>query len=279
MKQLISLAEQELFPTFLHDAYYSLEHLDETEAILMGETFLMRQRQKGPSVMLGLALHQLGRMYLNTQQFEAAQTVLDEAVALWRQLGESHGHGIGLQSSLLDRGQVARFQGDPATAIACFDESISLYTASYFTRGGIFPILFRGHARLAKNDLSGALDDFCQCLHEATQGRMVWDKLSINTLAAVGEIAYRRGNIAIAARLFSAAAASEARRQEKTTSAKTRESAIAGRFSETADFERIMAPVPTYQQDPLFAAGWAEGETLSIEAATILALAYRKTST
>ena len=71
---------------------------------------------------------------------------------------------MGLQLSLLDRGQVARFLGNLDLAIDCFSESIALFAASPFPNGGVMPLNCRGYIQLTKNDLSGALDDFCQCL-------------------------------------------------------------------------------------------------------------------
>lgn len=268
VKQLIALAEQEGYPNFIHRAYYTLEHKDASGAIEMAEAFLERQRPRGASAMLGLALHQLGRMHLNTRQFTQAQLVLDEAISLWRQLGGAQGQGVGLQWSLIDRGQVARFQGDAEMAIRCFDESIALFAASPFPVGGGFPLLFRGHVRLSQNELDGALDDFCQGIAVVTSaGPKGWEKLIIRPLAGVGEVVRRRGDLMLAGKLLAAAASADIRSDEPSSK---------GLFGETVGFIHIMAPAPTYRQEPIFAAGWAEGEALTLDAAVALALAHRK---
>lgn len=225
--------------------------------------------------MLGLALHQLGRIQLNAQRFDQAEALLDEAVEFWRTSGISYGHGMSLQSSLLDRGNVKRLAGRHEEAIADFSESIALYASASFTRSGIYPLLFRGHARLALGDVTGALADFRQSLAESKQ-RQVWSKLISITLAAIGEAAYRLGNWEAAGKLLAAAAAAEDKRRAEEAQATTRERATGGQFSEMADYNRIMAQTPAYQRNPVFAAAWQGGKTLSLGDAVELALTWEE---
>lgn len=270
LKQLVTLAEQEDSLHFIHGVYYDLEHVDAASAIQLAELFLERQRQKEVGVLLGLALHQLGRMYLNSQQFERAQTLLEEELTFWRRLGEDHGHGVGLQWTLIDRGQVARFLGDLDLAIACFDQSIALFALSPYSIGAVFPRLSRGIVRLIKHDLNGALDDFCQSLDQAINAPKAepkdWEKFLIRSCAGIGEVARQRGDLALAARLFAAAAVA-------AQDAKGQPYCLNGLFSEVTDHNRIMAAMPTYRRDPIFAAAWQEGEKLSLGEAIMLALA------
>lgn len=265
LKQLVALAEQEENTSLVHEGYYKLEHLDALSAIEMAEAFLDRQRQKGISTTIGFALHQLGRMYLNAQQFERAQRLLDEEMALWRGLDDGRGEVFGLQWCLIDRGQVARFLGDLNLAIDCFDESIARFATSPFPVGVVYPLLYSGHVRLIKRELSGALDNFRQCIDEITKVPKVlpkaWNKHTFKALAGIGEVARQRGHLALAAKLF--AASSIDPKSEATHSL----------FSEVADHNRIMAAMPTYLQDPVFAAAWQEGEKLSLDEAIALALA------
>ena len=277
LTRIAELGEREGFIAYVHDAYYRLEHVDPLVARRLAEDFLARQRASRPSVMLALALHQLGRMYCNAQQFERAELILDEAVTLWRSLGISHGHGLGSQSSLLDRGQAKRLGGKCDASIADYSESIALYAAASFTRGGIFPILFRGHARMEMGDLDGALKDFRQSLEEAKK-RQVWSKLISNTLAAIGEAAHQLGNEDAAGKLLAAAAAAEERRRKQAAQNETWDKAYAGLFNEVADFKRIMAATAVYRQEPIFAAAWQKGERMSLDEAVELASSWQAPS-
>ena len=195
LKQVVLFAEKEKFMTLLHDSYFMLEYFDDFNAIQLAEAFLERQRQQGDSPLLRLALHQLGRMYLNTQQFGRAQAVLDEVLELWRRVEVPPGKGVGTHWSLLDRGQVARLLGDFDLAIHCFTESIARFVASSFSIGGALPLLYRGYVQLIKNEFSGALDDFRQCLRMVANGPWGKHALLVKSLAGIGEAGYNNGNI------------------------------------------------------------------------------------
>ena len=281
LKKVVEVAERGKFTSFIHNAFYILERKGAPGVIEMAEAFLTRQRRGGDLVMLGLALHQLGRMYLNAQQYEPAQRALNEAIVLWRQLGGAQGQGAGLQWSLIDRGQVARFAGEGALALRCFDESIALFAASPYPVGSTFPLLYRGHVYLLHDELDCALDDFRQAISVVTAfGQKGWENLLIREVASVGEIARRANDLLLAGQLFAAAVTADTRSMTPSNKGLLYEVAdLQGLFSETADFTRIMAPVPTYRQDPIFAAGWDEGEALSLDAAISLVMAYRNTLT
>ena len=138
--RLAEVSEQEQFAPFLHNVFCELEREEPATATRMAEELLARQRKLGPSVILGVALHQLGRMCINTGRYEEAARFLDEALELWTRLGEVQGVGIGTRWSLLDRGHVARFMGDKALAVACLSESIRLFATEPFHK---YPLLSR----------------------------------------------------------------------------------------------------------------------------------------
>ena len=143
-------------------------------AVVMAEQLVARQRRRGPSAMLCLALHQLGRMYLNMGRYVHAQEVLDEALQLYPRLSLSLREPPGPQWSLIDHGQVARLQGEAELAIACFDESIRLFRATPFPYMSVAPLLFRGQVHFEQNDIGAALIDFRSCLRVALQDPSAW---------------------------------------------------------------------------------------------------------
>lgn len=79
----------------------------------------------------------------------------------------------------------------------------------------------------------------------------------IGALAAIGEVARRRNNLVLAGQLFAVAEANRA--------------CLAPLFSERADFDRVLAPLATYLQNPQFASAWQEGATLTVAEAVALA--------
>lgn len=236
LKQLVALAEQEERTWFLANAYKDFEKFDPQGAIKMAEALLARQRQQGPSVMLGVALYQLGHMVLNRQQFERAQDLLDEALALWPRLNERPELNM-LPWSLIERGQVAYFLGDPEQALACFGESIERFAPSIYSFHAARPFTYRGYVRLSQNDLGGAVADFCQCLQEVPKGLFNMKWLINRSLAGIGEATHRRGDLELAALLLATVSSAEAQKLEEATPAL---------FHEVADFNRIMARVPAY---------------------------------
>jgi predicted ATPase/DNA-binding SARP family transcriptional activator len=263
IKLLIALAEQEEFLPFLYDSFHRLERIDEGLAIGMAEALVERQRHKGNSVVLGLALHQLGRIYVNVQQFERAASLLDEAIDFWRRRAGEQGQTSALQWSLVDRGNAAYFLVQYATALRCFEESLSLFAVVPFSDGSAWPHFYRGYTWLAKDELSNAKEDFRQCIQIVTAGYIGWRKLLIRSCAGLAEIAWRRAEIGLSGKLFAAAA---------TLDAAALEPAARGRFGEVQAFVCTMAATPEYRRDPVFAQGWQEGERLTLEEAIALAL-------
>lgn len=263
--KIVALAEREGFLLHVHNAYYELERHDAQATIANAETLLDRQRDAAVSGLLSLALHQLGRMYLNTQQYERARAALDEAIGIWRQNDLEAIHGASLQWSLIDRGQVARCFGDDEMAERCFDESIALFLATAYHSGATFPLLFRGHLRLTKSELDAALGDFTHALRIATASGDGWDPAIVREVEGVAEIMRLRGDMLQAGRVFAAVAVADPLCSEPSSQA---------HFNEVTDFKRIMACVPTYRQDPLFEAGWQEGQALTLDEAVALALEW-----
>lgn len=265
LQKTAKIAEREGYIAVAHDVYLVLQRLDAERAAAMAEQLVVRQRQRSPSAMLCLALHQLGRMYLNAGRYAQAQEVLDEVLQLYPRFSLTLREPPGPQWSLIDRGQVARLQGEAELAVACFDESIRLFTASPFPHFAIFPLQFRGEVRCEEDDLSAALVDFRRCLRLAVEDPNSWDTEMIKCLTGIAEVAYRCGTATVAGKLYAKAAVMEAQWR------------AAGRHSQPhvmAFYQRVMAAVPDYCTDPAFDTAWQEGAALTLEDAVQLALAW-----
>ena len=266
LQKTTKIAEEDEFVAVIHDVYFALEHLDAERTVVMAEQFVARQRRRSPSPMLCLALHQLGRMYLNMGRYAQAQAVLDEALQLYPRLNLSLREPPGPQWSLIDRGQVARLQGDAELAIACFDQSIRLFRATPFPYMCVAPLLFRGQVHFEQDDMNAALVDFRCSLRMALQDASTWTTHDVfNGLAGIAAVACRRGAKAIAGKLYAKVAVMET------------EWRAAGHHSQphiATFYDRVMAAVPDHREDPAFDAAWQEGAALSLEDAVQLALAW-----
>lgn len=262
LKRVAEIAEQEQFTQFLHDTFVALERIDSVNALRLAEERLVRQRQVGSSVMLALALGDLGCIHLHMEHYESAACLLDEALQLWSRLGEVPGDGIGKRWTLTVRGLVAHFLGDSGLAVACFSESIQLFAAD---PGCTYPLLGRGQVRFELGELTGALEDYRTCLRSTTGDPYFWHQLIVNCLAGVAEVACLQGNVPTAARLLAQSAALGIDWIPRTAS---------GNEIASVQFARMMAVAGQYREDPVFEAAWQQGESLTLEEAIELALAY-----
>lgn len=265
LQRIAKIAEQEEFPKVIHEAYVALEYYTPTTAVTLGEGFLARQRQKAPSAMLAMAMHQLGRMYLNLSRYQSAAEVLDEVLRLYTRLPLPLGESPGPEWSLIDRGEVARYQGDLELAADCFSESIRLFTASPKQIYSVHPLLFRAQVYLEERDLSAAIVDFRRCLRVALGEQPAMSFVIFRCMAGIAEIIRQRGDIPTAAMLYAKAAELEANWR------------TAPEYSQPHMLEfhnRLMDCVPEYRQDPKFEAAWQEGQRLTPDDAVQLALSW-----
>lgn len=265
LQRIAKLAEQEEFPKVIHEAYVALEYYTPLTAVTLGEGFLARQRQKAPSAMLAMALHQLGRMYLNLGRYQSAEEVLDEVLQLYARLALRMGESPGPEWSLIDRGEVARCRGDMELAVACFSESIRLFTASPRQIFSVHPLLFRAQVYLEERDLSAAIVDFRRCLRVALGEQPALSFMIFRCMAGIAEILRQRGDHPTAGKLYAKAAELEA------------DWRTAPEYSQPhmmEFYDRLMACLPEYRQGPEFETGWQKACTLTSEDAVQLALTW-----
>ncbi len=264
IKLLMEVAEQHEFLSQLYVCLQQLESADQALAMQMVEGMVVRWRSRPAAGVLSLALHQLGRMYINTRQCEAAAAVLDEAIDLWRRRSGDQWQTSALEWSLTERGGAAYLLGDYAGALNYLSESIALFAGVPFTGGSLWPRFYRGFAHLAVGELRSAEDDFRQCIELVIEGFVGWQKLAVWALAGLGEIAHRRGELALSGRLLGAAATLDMGLPEPSAHA---------RYGEVQGFLRCMAAAIEYHHDAAFAQAWQAGARLTFEEAVGLPLA------
>jgi predicted ATPase len=186
-----------------------------------------------------------------------ARDTLEECLALWRTLGVRWNGGGGMARTLLDLGQAAWLQGDPATARARFEESLEQYRHVGDARQTARLQVLAGYTRLAQGDVTGASATFGQGLALFRElGH--WDGLDL-ALAGVGALAEARGQDERATRLFAAAAVPPP-------------VLFPDWPADRIIFEREVAAARQRYDSPAFAAAWAEGQAMTMDQAVAYAL-------
>jgi tetratricopeptide (TPR) repeat protein len=117
----------------------------------------------GASVVYARALTQLAELHQMEGDYAASFAAIEEALALWRELGDEHG----LATALRAQGRTAMFHGDLARAEADCTEALELYRNLGDRRGEAWALqnlatisFFRGDADQAEQRLSAAGEMF-----------------------------------------------------------------------------------------------------------------------
>lgn len=137
-----------------------LAWLDAEEAVRIGATELTHWRtQKSEEVTVHL-LQAYTQALILVGDYGQAEQALNECLAIWRRLGVRSNSGLGSAQALLDIGQVAWLQGDPALAQSWFAQSLDEFNLV----GDIERIArlhtFIGYTKLAQGETQFVDHDF-----------------------------------------------------------------------------------------------------------------------
>jgi class 3 adenylate cyclase/tetratricopeptide (TPR) repeat protein len=110
-----------------------------------------------------MVLTQLGELHQMKGDYQQAFATIEEALALWRELGDDHG----LATALRTQGRTAMFHGNLTQAEADCTEALALYRTLHDRRGEAWALqnlatisFFRGDAAMAEQRLSAAGEMF-----------------------------------------------------------------------------------------------------------------------
>lgn len=231
----------------------SLCMVDGPRALAIIKDYLYAQQQLADPRGIAAATYFIGTVYQEGEprDHEQARQYFEQSLAMWRELGviiTRYGSG-GVARNLLALGQSQHFLGQQAQAIACYDESLRLCQEHKHNDFLVALHLARGFAHLQNGSLDRADEDFRIPLASAEADR---DEAKAIALAGLGEIAQLRGDIARAGKLLGCAA-------------QTAPDIHLGVYSWRADYEALIAAAQTRLSDPVFAAAWAEGQTLVLD--------------
>lgn len=256
-ERCLGLAEGMNSPSLISDAFGQLEAADHSRALVLAERYLARVRERKDKLGMARALHHLGGIVLDSEDYERGGTLLDESIALWRELGIAWGGSTdGAARPLIGRGQAARFAGRYELAIACFDEGINLFRQADNRCMLAIGLLFRGYATLTHGDVELAATHIRESVKLICEGR--YALYLAPTLANASEVLRERGRPEQAARLIGAAMAHS--------------SVHLLRGNIRWDYDCIIAAACSRLGDPAYAAVWAEGQAMTFDQAVDYAL-------
>jgi tetratricopeptide (TPR) repeat protein len=213
------------------------------------------QREIGDKRGMGWSLHGLGWAAQQHGDYTEARALFEESLAINREIG----HKRGIAFSLRYLASVAQEQGDTRAARAYCAESLAI-RRELGSRGEIAETLNgMGWVAQQQDDLQTARTLFKEALALAREGELTVP--CVHALRKLAEIAVAQAEPARAARLFGAA---EALRERPGSPGIVSE--------QRAHYERCVADARASMDEETFAAAWAEGSAMTLEAAIQSAL-------
>jgi tetratricopeptide (TPR) repeat protein len=201
------------------------------------------------------SLYFLGSLAHQEGDFAAARSFFEESLAIWRQLGRQSN----VARPLSGLGRVALSQGDTATARALLEESLEIRRQFGRSDGGyIWCQSLLGLAVLAERDEGRAMALFKESLERGREVGSSW--ASPAGLEGLARVAAMQGQSHRAARLFGAAACRNAPFGLLMT-------------YDPTSYEQLASTVRAALGEEAFAAAWEEGQAMTLEQAIEYALA------
>ena len=154
----------------------------------------------------------------------------------------------------MDLGHACTLKDDYALALEYEQEASRLYNEAGDLHGVAWAHMSMGWLALAQGDLALAQASFQYCLHLSPDGSM---NTTPYALLGLAETRRRQGRLARAGQLFGATAQFNEAVMNEYPALKKLSPTLAAR---------------AHLNDPVFAAAWAEGETMTIEQAIAYAL-------
>lgn len=211
-------------------------------------------RELGDKLGVAQSLNNLGSIAYSRGDWERAAALYTESLSLRRELGDKWG----IANSLNNLGGVAYSQGDYERAAALYAESLDLRRGLGDRRGIGMSLNNLGEVAQQQGDYERAAALYMESLDLR---RELGDKLFIaSSLSNLGEVACDQGDCERAAQLFGAAEALRETIGSPLPLAKRHE------------YERRVAAACDALGQESFAAAWAEGRAMTLEQAIAYAL-------
>lgn len=211
-------------------------------------------RQLGDKRGIAVSLNNLGIAARNWGDHAQAAVFYEEGLALWKELGDKRG----IAASLVNLAIVARSQRDYARATTLYEEGLSLFRELSNKLGIAITLNNLGVLAEDQGNYERAVALYKESLslhHE------LGNKLGISgCLSNIAAVAGEQGHPKRAARLFGAA---EALREVINASLSS---------DERAEYDRKVAVVRAKLDEAIFAEAWAQGRVMTLDQAVSYAL-------
>jgi tetratricopeptide (TPR) repeat protein len=219
------------------------------------EESLALWRKQGDQQRVSTILNNLGDMHLRQDDYPAAEACYGESLAIRRELGNH----LGIATTLCRLGELALTQGDSRTARDRYEESLAI-CRERGAKGEMANTLTR-LAELAseQDDYERAGSLFRESLGLLQEFPGSWYSIYAR-LVGLAAVALGQGEMERAARLHGATKALYASKTAPLSAA------------ESARYEGQVASMRAALGEELFAATWAQGQEMTLEAAVAFAL-------
>jgi predicted ATPase/DNA-binding SARP family transcriptional activator len=201
-------------------------------------------------------LYLLGFMAWNDGDFAAARSLHEESLAIRREVGDQ----FLVSWSLLALGHVARWQGDFATARSYYEESLAMQGAMGAKTGIAHSHANLGHLARLQTDYEAARSHYQQAIGLFQEVALRGGEIPM-VLDGFAALAAAEGQAGRAARLFGAAEALRDALHSSSVAPVDR-----------PDYERAVAAARSQLAEAAFAAAWAAGRAMPLDAAVTFAL-------
>jgi predicted ATPase/class 3 adenylate cyclase/Tfp pilus assembly protein PilF len=227
---------------------------DPPAAIAVLEESLALYRAVGDTWGVGMSLMILGMAALRQRDYVAARARFEESLTRFRQAGDTWFIAVLLNNL----GDLARIEGDNVRATTLYGESLALFRKAGSKREIAASLHNLAYVAHNQGDDTRAAQLFAESL---TRQQELGNREGVTEcLAGFAMLAAAHGKLGAAARLFGAVA--------------TIRKAIGALAwpGGTTEYERNEALVRTQLDPPTFAAAWAEGQMMTLDAAVAYAL-------
>lgn len=225
----------------------ALFQVDNAAARVLLEESIALCRELGDKPGLALALNNLGPVALNQGEFDAARTCYEESLAIRRELKDERG----IAASLSNLGLVARCQGKYELARTILEECLVLNRDLGMKEGPAYTLTHLGVVEYCAGNFERAGALLKQSL--ALFGEMGNKRLVAEGLVALAGVAVAQGHPERAAQLFGAAQA-------------IYDATGASVWAVNRPmYERDLAAARAHMNEEAFAAAWAQGQAMTLE--------------
>jgi tetratricopeptide (TPR) repeat protein len=257
----LSYAQETGYLELIASSLDGLSRADRQQFIEYSEQRLSELRKSGKTKDIATTLHAVGVSILDLGDYERAETIFQECLHLWKQLGGYSLRVPNVAWTLVELGHSARHRGKLHQAIAHYAEAVDASHAANGVYATTEVHFYLGYAYLLQHHYEKAEQHMRDGLINWLREMEPIVPTAALLIAAMARVAHVQGNASRSARLAGAA------------TAHLTDSMLAEiRPIEQQDFDCLISTVRVLLENPDNAHAWAEGAALTLKQAVEYAL-------